>query len=272
MRLQDYDIQSKVKATVIDSQRITSHQAPEVRAITLETQKASLDVSAGQNVGVLVAGRSEFGQENHLRLYSIADVPQETDEGGLRIQLCVRRCTYIDEYSGEEYRGLASNFLCDLRPGDSLTLTGPYGPAFEIPQDREATVILIGAGTGIAPFRALVKQLYQSQPPFQGRVWLFYGAQTGLELLYMNDIKNDFAQYYDLKTFEAFAALSSRPHWSQAIDWNSAFQSPRRRTVEHALGSSYPRVRGRLGGHSGRTRFRIRKNRGVKKEMGEAEG
>ena len=44
-------------------------------------------------------------------------------------------------------------------------------------------------------------------------------------MLYQNDVKNDFAQYYDRDTFEAIAALSHRPHWSDAIDWNSVFES-----------------------------------------------
>ena len=226
MRLKDYDIKTRFKATVVDTQRITPDKSPdEVREIELEICDAGVDVQAGQNVGVLVEGHPEFGQDYHLRLYSIADIPRRTVDGKGRIHICVRRCNYVDEYSGEEYRGLASNLLCDLQPGDAVTLTGPYGSAFQLPADPEATLILIGAGTGIAPFRALVKQAYQNKPVFKGRVWLFYGARTGLELLYMNDVKNDFAQYYDNETFEAFAALSNRPHWTDAIDWSRAFQS-----------------------------------------------
>ena len=41
----------------------------------------------------------------------------------------------------------------------------------------------------------------------------------------MNDEKNDFAQYYDRDTFEAIAALSPRPEWSEAPDWGSAIES-----------------------------------------------
>ena len=44
-------------------------------------------------------------------------------------------------------------------------------------------------------------------------------------MLYQNELKNDFTQYYDRETFEAIAALSSRPHWTSAIDWYSAFES-----------------------------------------------
>ena len=226
MRLQEYDIRTQILATVVTSQRITPIESPEeVREIVLEIEDTGFDIRAGQNVGVLMPGHEEFGQDHHLRLYSIADVPEKTSAGKIRIDLCVRRCNYIDEYSGEEYRGLASNYLCDLQPGDSVTLTGPYGRRFPVPPDPEATLILIGAGTGIAPFRAFLKQVYYDQPDFRGRVWLFHGARTGLELLYLNDVKNDFAQYYDKDTFEAIAALSKRPHWSASIDWNGVFKS-----------------------------------------------
>jgi ferredoxin--NADP+ reductase len=226
MRLQDYDIATQFVATVAETHRITPvESSEEVRDIALIIKDLNFEIEAGQNVGVLTPGHDEFGQDYHLRLYTIADLPEQAADGSVRVHLCVKRCTYIDEFSGEEFRGLASNYLCDLKPGDSVTLTGPYGLAFELPRIPDATLILIGAGTGIAPFRAMVKQLYKSNPQFAGRVWLFYGARTGLELLYMNDVQNDFAQYYDRETFEAIAALSKRPHWSGAIDWNSVFLS-----------------------------------------------
>lgn len=225
MRLQDYDIKTQFSATVADSHPITSPEsAEEVREITLDIARSDIDIQVGQNVGVLMPGHEQFGQGHHLRLYSIADVPEKLD-GGIRVRLCVRRCKYIDEYSGEEFPGLASNYLCDLRAGETVTLTGPYGSPFQIPTDPKATLIMIGAGTGIAPFRAMVKQAYQSQPPFGGIIWLFHGARTGLEMLYQNELKNDFTQYYDHDTFQAIAALSSRPHWTSAIDWFSAFES-----------------------------------------------
>ncbi len=225
MRLQEFDVSTQYQAQVLTSQRITSEDSEdEVRDMELEIN-GFLPVQVGQNVGVLAPGQPEFGQEHHLRLYTIADVPTTSDSGDTRIRLCVKRCWYIDDYSGERYPGIASNYLCDLLPGDELTVTGPYGQAFEIPEEADATLVLIGAGTGIAPFRAFIKHLYQHRPDFCGKVWLFHGARTGLELLYRNDLQNDFAQYYDRETFEAIAALSKRPHWSDAIDWQGALAS-----------------------------------------------
>jgi ferredoxin--NADP+ reductase len=182
-------------------------------------------VQVGQNFGVLAPGQAELGQQHHFRLYTVADIPQRSSSGHLQLTICVRRCSYIDQYSGEEYPGIASNYLCDLRPDDTLTITGPYGQAFDIPRDRDATLILIGAGTGIAPFRAFVKHLYSSQPEFQGRVWLFHGGQTGLDLLYRNEEVDDFALYYDRETFQVFDALSQRPGWSDVNNWGSVMHA-----------------------------------------------
>ncbi len=226
MRLQDYDKKHQYKARVVATDRITpTESTEEVRDIVLQLDDSDFSVALGQNIGVLAPGQKEFGQDRHFRLYSIADLAETTSQGNTLVHICVRRCSYIDEFSGEEYRGVASNYLCDLSVDDTLFLTGPYGQAFEAPEEPDTSLILIGAGTGIAPFRAFIKHLYGKTPQFEGQVRLFYGGKTGLDLFYMNDKRNDFAQYYDVQTFEAISALSSRPHWSDAIDWGSALES-----------------------------------------------
>ena len=222
-RLETYDTQPRYEATIVSTERITAKEAEaEVRELVLDIDRPDFPYKLGQSVGVLAPGSPDFGQEHHFRLYSVADLPASDEAGKPRIKICVRRCFYIDEYSGERYPGIASNFLCDLRAGDKLTLSGPYGLAFEVPEEHDANLILIGTGTGIAPFRAFVKHLYGEVPDWKGKVWLFYGARSGLELLYMNDKKDDFSQYYDEETFEAFKALSPRPHWADPIAWDHA--------------------------------------------------
>ncbi|UCH28797.1 MAG: hypothetical protein JSV06_11030 [Myxococcales bacterium] len=221
-RLEDYDTEQRFQATVVSSERITPEEAPEVRELTLDIQKAGFDLELGQSVGVLAPGDEAFGQKHHFRLYSVADLPERGDSGLPRIKIAVRRCSYVDKYSGEEYPGVASNYLCDRVAGDTITMSGPYGLAFEVPEEMDANLILIGTGTGIAPFRAFVKHLHQNVPEWKGTITLFYGARSGLELLYMNDKRDDFSQYYDRETFQAFKALSPRPSWAAPIDWDAA--------------------------------------------------
>jgi ferredoxin--NADP+ reductase len=223
MRLDDYDTETRFRATVVSSERITPKTSDEeIRELVLDVDRDDFPYELGQSIGVLAPGSPELGHEHHFRLYSVADLPERGESGKPRLKIAVKRCSYIDEHSGERYPGIASNYLCDLKPGDTLTVAGPFGLAFEVPEETDANLILIGSGTGIAPFRAFCKHIYRDVSDWKGRVWLFYGARSGLEMIYMNDKKNDFAQYYDEETFEAFQALSPRPSWADPIAWDRA--------------------------------------------------
>jgi len=225
MRLEDYPTEPRFNATVLSSERITDDGADaEVRELVLEVHEHDFNFKIGQSVGVLVSGPQEFGSSVHHRLYSVADTPMPMAPGHPEITLVVRRCNYIDEYSGEEYAGVNSNYICNRKPGDQLTITGPFGIPFDVPADKSANLLLIGLGTGIAPFRALVKHIYQDVGDWKGKVRLLYGAHSGLELLYMNNKRDDFARYYDEQTFEAIKALSPRPNWADPIAWDFAIE------------------------------------------------
>ena len=223
MRLEDYPREPNYTAKVLSSEPITEDGSDvEVRELVLEVEDHAFDFEIGQSVGVLVKGSGEFGSSVHHRLYTVADTPKA--EGNPEITLVVRRCNYVDDYSGEEYTGINSNFLCDRQPGDDVTITGPFGMPFQVPEDKKANLLLIGLGTGIAPFRALVKHIYRDVGDWQGKVRLLYGAHSGLELLYMNSRRDDFTNYYDEETFQAFKALSPRPNWADPIAWDYALE------------------------------------------------
>ena len=225
MNLDDYDKAERFAATVLSSTRITADDADaEIREMVLEVDRADFDYQPGQSIGLMVPGPHEMGQDYHFRLYSVADTPSKSGDGKPRVTIAVRRCAYIDDFSGERYDGVASNYLCDRSEGDKIEITGPYGYAFEVPEDRDANLILIGAGTGIAPFRAFIKHVYKDIGDWTGKVRLFYGALTGLELVYMNEHRNDFTQYYDEETFEAFQAVSPKPNWADPIAWDYALE------------------------------------------------
>jgi len=217
-RLQEYDISTTFEGKVLESTRITPAESPnEVRHIVLEVDKGDFNFELGQSVGLLVPGPHEFGNENHFRLYSVASAEKGETSGTSTISLCVKRCFYVDEVNGERYPGVASNYLCDLQPGGRVTLTGPYGVAFTLPEDPSANILMIGLGTGIAPFRAFVKHIYDVVGEWKGKVRLFYGAKRGMELLYMNDQRSDITNYYDKDTFKAFEAVSPRPHLNAPV-------------------------------------------------------
>jgi ferredoxin--NADP+ reductase len=198
----DLDHSERFTATVASSVRLTPEAADEVREITLDLRQKGLHFAAGQSIGVVAP--------NRIRLYSIADTPAETADGLLRIKICVKRV------------GPVSGYLCDLEPGADVVITGPHGLPFTVPPDHSSNLILFCSSTGIAPFRAFVKHLYENVADWTGPVWLFLGASNPLETLYMNDECDDFVNYYDLDTFIAFKALGPNPSWPDSIPWDRA--------------------------------------------------
>lgn len=215
MKFTEYDISHPYNATVVSSERITAEETDEIRHIVLNISDATFHHFEGQSIGVMVPGPHKFGNEYHIRLYSIASSRSGEDQNMSQISIAVRRCFYIDEVSGERHPGIASNFLCDRKPGDTVQITGPYGRHFLAPRDNTCNMLMIGVGTGIAPFRAFMKHIYEERKEWKGQVRLFFGAKTGMDMLYMNDKKNDFTLYYDEETFKAFEALSPRPHFDE---------------------------------------------------------
>lgn len=219
--LSDYDIRKQYFAKVKKSRRLSPDDAEEVREIVLEVSDPAFKCEIDQSFGVLIKSSDAFGNTLHHRLYSVADLPTN---GKPTLTMLVKRCSYVDDFSGERYDGIASNYLCDKKAGDKITITGPYDLPFSVPDDRSANLILIGMGTGIAPFRAFIKHIYQNVKNWSGRILLFYGAKSGLELFYQNEKDDDLTNYYNEDTFEAINAFSPRPLWHDPTVINQSIE------------------------------------------------
>lgn len=137
MKLSEYDTDRTYEAQVVSSERITDESTAEVRHILLRVSDPMFQFIEGQSIAVLVPGPHAFGNEYHIRLYSIASSRFGEDDSGAELSICVRRCSYVDEVSGERYPGVASTYLCDRSAGDSIEIAGPYG---KHPERRPVTV------------------------------------------------------------------------------------------------------------------------------------
>jgi ferredoxin--NADP+ reductase len=223
--MQTQEIPENFPATVLSNQMLLDRPAldVEVREIVLEVEQARFDAKVGQSMGVLAPMHGEGERPFHLRWYSIADLPGKSDAGNPTFTICVRRHLQKDPVTGLVHRGITSNYLCDLDVGDHVRITGPRGLAFEVPEQHDATLLLIGAGPGIAPFRAFVKHLHQEVKDWQGTVRVFFGSRTGLETLYGNDPDSDIGLYFDDATFTALQALSPKPNWADPLSWDLAY-------------------------------------------------
>jgi len=199
------------EAVITESVRITPPERDEVRRIKLRIDDPAFRYSVGQSIGVVVPGPHPMGNRFHMRRYSIAGGQLDRRSEDIELELLVRRCFYIDEISGESYPGIASHYLCDAEAGKRITITGPYRSPFRIPDDDRSNLLMIGTGTGVAPFRSFVQEIYREKGAWKGLVRLYYGARNGMDLLYGNDADGDLTNYYDEASFKAFGAVISRP-------------------------------------------------------------
>jgi sulfite reductase (NADPH) flavoprotein alpha-component len=105
------------------------------------------------------------------RLYSIAS--SDLIHPG-EVHLTVVAVRY--EAHGRSLKGVCSTFLCDrIEAGDKVLMYTHHNKNFFLPEDDAAPIIMVGPGTGIAPFRAFVEE--RAARRATGRNWLFFGEQ-----------------------------------------------------------------------------------------------
>jgi len=117
------------------------------------------------------------------RLYSISSSPRMHSEA---IHITVGVVRY--ELNGRTRNGVCSTFLAErIRPEDQLPIF-LHPSTFRLPEDPGRNVIMIGPGTGIAPFRAFLQDRAISGA--QGKNWLFFGDQkASTDFLYQDELK-----------------------------------------------------------------------------------
>ena len=105
------------------------------------------------------------------RLYSIASCPLTTPG---ELHLTVDGVRY--DIAGRRRLGVASTFLADrLKPGARVKVYIQKAHAFALPKDGAAPIIMVGPGTGVAPFRSFL--WHRKATKATGRTWLFFGHQ-----------------------------------------------------------------------------------------------
>ena len=121
-------------------------------------------------------------EEPVFRAYSMANHPAE----GNRVMLNVRIATPPPPLWNEAPPGLASSYIFNLKPGDKVTISGPYGEFFIKDTDRE--MVYIGGGAGMAPMRSHLFHLFQTLKTGR-RVSFWYGARSVREMFYDEHFK-----------------------------------------------------------------------------------
>ncbi|MCW5775821.1 MAG: hypothetical protein KIS87_05170 [Phycisphaeraceae bacterium] len=196
---------------VVESRVCTARKAAGfVRHVAIDVSRTKLAANfrVGQSFGVIPPGLDAHGKTHKVRLYSIACPTAGEDGRGQVLSTTVKRT--IDEHweTHRLFLGVASNWLCDLREGDEVPVTGPSGKRFLLPADPAAhDYLFFATGTGIAPFRGMIRELLAAAVP--SRIVLVMGVAYQTDLLY--DAELDALAASSGGRFTYLRALSRQP-------------------------------------------------------------
>ena len=175
-----------------------------VRHLKFDLSAGNLRYLEGQSIGIVPPGVDKNGKPEKLRLYSIASTQHGDDVDDKTVSLCVRRLEYKHPETGETVYGVCSTYLTGLEVGADVKITGPVGKEMLLPDDPEAKIIMMGTGTGIAPFRAYLWRMFKDEEKkvntdyqFKGFAWLIFGIPTSPNILYKEELEELQSQYPD---------------------------------------------------------------------------
>jgi benzoyl-CoA 2,3-dioxygenase component A len=188
--------QKTVTATVVGNLRVT--EVGKTAGSDYDTHHVVLDFGAmpfpvleGQSIGVIPPGLDANGKPHHARQYSIASPRNGERVGHNNLSLTIKRV--LEDHQGQPVRGVASNFMCDLKVGDKVEVIGPFGTSFLMPNHPKSHIVMICTGTGSAPMRAMTewRRRLRASGKFEGgKLMLFFGARSQEELPYFGPLQN----------------------------------------------------------------------------------
>jgi len=206
-----YGPKEPITATVVGNVQVNDAGTDnETHHIVLDFANLPFPVLEGQSIGILPPGSDEQGRTHHARQYSVASPRNGERPGYNNLSLTVKRV--IEDHSGNPVKGVASNYLCDLKLGDKVQVIGPFGHSFLMPNHPKSNIVMICTGTGSAPMRAMTewRRRQRNSGKFEGgKLMLFFGARTQKELPYFGPLQKLPKDFIDINF--AFSREQAQP-------------------------------------------------------------
>ncbi|MEP2533016.1 benzoyl-CoA 2,3-epoxidase subunit BoxA [Shimia sp.] len=195
-----YTLGKPARANVQGNFRLTAADSEtDIRHIILTFQGQTFPVLEGQTIGIIPPGTDADGNAHLPRLYSVSSPRDGERENFGNVSLTVKR----------EDRGIASNYICDLKPGDEVMVTGPFGSTFLLPEDPQARLLMVCTGTGSAPMRAFTMRRERTVGNKSGGMTMFFGARSPDSLPYFGPLNKLPASL--LRTHMVFSRIPGAP-------------------------------------------------------------
>jgi len=200
-----------IVATVTGNVRVTEvGKEYDTHHIVLDFGPMPFPVLEGQSVAILPPGLDSSGRPHYPRQYSIASPRNGERPGYNNVSLTIKRV--LEDHEGNPVRGVASNYMCDLKVGDPVHVIGPFGASFLMPNHPRSHIVMICTGTGSAPMRAMTewRRRLRASGKFQGgKLMLFFGARTKEELPYFGPLQRLPKDFIDVNF--AFSRIPQQP-------------------------------------------------------------
>jgi Na+-transporting NADH:ubiquinone oxidoreductase subunit F len=145
-------------------------------------------------------------QEPAIRAYSMANYPEESDIVMLNVRIATPppRTTDIPP-------GIMSSYIFSLKPGDEVTISGPFGEFFARDTDNE--MVFIGGGAGMAPMRShIFDQLRRLKSKRKMTFW--YGARSLREMFYVDDFNKLQEENPNFKWYIGLSEPKPEDNWT----------------------------------------------------------
>jgi ferredoxin--NADP+ reductase len=222
-----------VEVPILESKVATAASSPNfIRHITFDVSGTPLEnnIRSGQSIGILAPGVDEKGKAHSLRLYSVASPTGGEDGNGKIYATTVKRVIDENWDTQELFTGVASNYFCSLKPGDTVKMTGPSGKRYLLPENPENfNYIFFATGTGIAPFRGMIMDLVKAGS--KNEMVMVFGCPYRTDLLYadyFNKLDADLPNFHYLKMISREEPRSdgSKPYVQSALTYNEDLLGP----------------------------------------------
>ncbi len=148
--------------------------------------------------------------EEIFRAYSMANYPAEGDIIMLNIRIATPPWDRAAGKWMDVNPGICSSYIFSRKPGDKVTISGPYGEFFI--NESDAEMVYIGGGAGMAPLRSQIFHLFKTQKTNR-KVSYWYGGRSKRELFYTNHFRELEEEFPNFKFYIALSEPLEEDNW-----------------------------------------------------------
>ena len=152
-----------------------------------------------------------------VRAYSMANHPAEGNIVMLNIRIATPPWDRARNGWMQVNPGICSSFVFAQKPGDKVTISGPYGEFFI--KETEAEMVYIGGGAGMAPMRSHLFHLFHTLKTGR-KVTFFYGGRSKRELFYVDDFRAIEKEFPNFKFHLVLSEPAEGDNWNEKKDVN----------------------------------------------------